>query len=58
MRGVEGPTMGGTIQNVSVMQIATQGLTGSRKKYAGFHNRRMSVVRIFTLIDNVSSRRT
>ena len=55
-RGVEEPTMGGTIHTMSIMQITTPGLTGA-KKDAGLQNRRMSAVRILPLIDEVASRR-
>ena len=56
-RGVEGPTVEGTIQTVSVIQITTPAPIGTSKD-AGFHNRRMSVVRILILIEEVMSRRT
>ena len=56
VRGVEGPTMGETMQTMSVMQITTPGLTGARKD-AGFHNKWMGVVRILILVDDVLSMR-
>ena len=55
-RGVEGPTVGGTMQTMSVMQIMTPGLTGARKD-AGFHSTWMGMVRILILVDDVSSMR-